>query len=805
MSQLIERYYAVRNKIMENEFSRMNDKQREAVFTSDGPVLILAGAGSGKTTVLINRTACLLKYGCAYNSDYIAPSLSESDVEFLENYCSGTEKGTEAEERAVDLIACNPPRPWQIMAITFTNKAAGELKERLNTMLGEGGEDIWAMTFHASCARMLRRDAQRIGYSSNFTIYDTDDQKRVIKASMSELKIDDKAFPIKMVINEISSAKDSMMSPLDYEAKAGSDFRLKKIAQIYSLYQKKLADADAMDFDDLLYNSVRLLENNEDILEYYQRRFRYIMVDEYQDTNHAQYRLIKLLASGHKNICVVGDDDQSIYKFRGATIENILTFEKTYPGAKVIRLEQNYRSTQTILDAANTVIANNTGRKGKTLWTSNGQGEKIVLYTANDEKEEAAFIAKTITDYVADGGKYSDTAVLYRMRTQSGVIENHLLRAGIPYRVVAGRRFYDRKEIRDIIAYLSVIANHSDEVRLTRIINEPKRGIGDRSIQTASEIAAGLGITLFEVIATADQYPALSRSAKPLMAFALMIQELSDMAEDEDTRLDELLDELLEKSGYREALLTMDENAQDRIENLGELSSTLVRYQQDNPEDASLGGFLEDVALISDIDNYDTDADCVVLMTLHAAKGLEFPVVFIPGMEEGIFPGMQTMLDPNEIEEERRLAYVGITRAKKQLYIINSSTRVVFGQTTHGKLSRFAAEIDPALVELKGATRRAEGVSPSSYGRERTNTHRYGSGGYNRTSQQTISSAPFQQSAPSAASASFSVGDKVKHRVFGVGTVVDAKRTGNDTLLEISFDKVGTKKLMANFAGLKKL
>lgn len=795
MSNLKERYLSVKNAIIEKDFGRMNDMQRRAVFTAQGPVLILAGAGSGKTTVLINRTACLLKYGCAYESDNLPFSLCESDVDFLENYLAGKESGEDADERAVDLISCDAPRPWQIMTITFTNKAAGELKERLNKMLGEGGDDIWAMTFHATCARMLRRDAPRIGYSSSFTIYDTDDQKRVIKSAMSELKIDDKALPIKMVINEISSAKDSLLSPDEYAMKAGADFRLKRVAQIYSLYQKKLAEADAMDFDDLLYNTVHLLATNEDILEYYQRRFRYIMVDEYQDTNHAQYKLIKLLADGHKNICVVGDDDQSIYKFRGATIENILNFEKNYQGAKVIRLEQNYRSTQNILDAANTVISNNTGRKGKMLWTANGRGEKVVCYNANDEKDEAAFIAQTVTDHLAAGGKYSDCAVLYRMRTQSGVIENHLLRAGIPYRVVAGRRFFDRKEIRDIIAYLSVIANHSDEVRLTRIINEPKRGIGDRSVQTASEIAAGLGISLFDVIASADQYPALSRSAKPLMAFAKMIQELTELVDDDEIGLDGLLEELLEKSGYKEALESLDENAQERLENIGELASTLVRYEQENPDDASLDGFLEDVALISDIDNYDTEADCVTLMTLHAAKGLEFPIVFIPGMEEGIFPGMQSMLDPNEIEEERRLAYVGITRAKQQLYILHSNTRVVFGQTTHGKLSRFAAEISPELLEFKGATRRVEMASVSRGG--------YGSDFQRqRTAQSITSAAPTAASQPSA---SYNVGDKVKHRVFGVGEVISAKRTGNDTLLEISFEKVGTKKLMANFAGLKKM
>jgi len=792
MTELEIRYIAAKRAVMRREFSRMNDEQMDAVFTTEGPLLILAGAGSGKTTVLINRAANLLKYGKAYYSETTPYGLTADDVEFLENYSSGNNTDSEADDRAVSLIADHAPHAWQLMAITFTNKAAGELKERLTAMLGEEGNDVWAMTFHATCARMLRRDADRLGYESSFTIYDTDDQKRLIKAVMSELNINEKNLPVKSVIGEISHAKDSMIDPSVYETKAGSDIRLRQIAKIYSLYQKKLLDANAMDFDDLLVNTVHLLERNSDVLEYYQRRFRYIMVDEYQDTNHAQYRMVRLLADGSRNLCVVGDDDQSIYKFRGATIENILGFEKNYPDAKVIRLEQNYRSTQTILDAANSVIAHNKGRHSKRLWTSNDKGTPVVVYSASDERSEAAFISTTITEHVAGGGKYSDCAVLYRANQLSSPIENHMMRAGIPYRVVAGRKFYDRKEIRDAIAYLSVINNPSDEVRLSRIVNEPKRGIGDRSIELASEIAAALGISMFEVFGTADQYANLSRAAGKLMSFYNMICELIEAANDPDVGLADLLDMTLDKSGYITALLASDEKAQDRIENLQELSSTMLRYEEENGEDTTLGGYLEDVALVTDIDAYDDDADCVSLMTLHAAKGLEFPVVFIPGVEEGIFPNMTSMLDVAEIEEDRRLAYVGITRAKKQLYITHAESRILYGQTQRNKLSRYAGEIDGSLIEHRGLTHRSSANASDIISRH-------------ENARAAARSSTRITTAPSAASASFAPGDSVKHRVFGEGTIISASPMGNDTLLEINFTKVGTKKLMANFAGLKKL
>jgi len=804
MSQLISRYNAVKSRILNEEFSRMNDRQREAVFTTEGAVLILAGAGSGKTTVLINRAANLLRYGKAAQSDRTPAGLTESDVAFLESYSPSGAHSEEERSRAARLIACEPPQPWQLMAITFTNKAAGELKQRLCDMLGEQGNEVWAMTFHSSCSRILRRYADRLGYTNSFAIYDTDDQKRVIKSVMNELNIDDKAVPQKWVMGEISRAKDSLEDWEDYADRVGtSDFRTQAAAKIYQQYQKKLADSNAMDFDDLLSNTVRLFEENEDVLEYYQRRFRYIMVDEYQDTNHAQYRLINLLSKGSGNLCVVGDDDQSIYKFRGATIENILGFEKDYRNARVIRLEQNYRSTQNILDAANSVIKNNKGRHSKQLWTQNGQGDKVTVFTAADERAEAKFIAETVTSHAAAGGKYSDCAVLYRASSLSSAIENHLMRAGIPYRVVAGRKFYDRKEIRDALAYLNVINNPSDEVRLTRIVNEPKRGIGDRTIEQASQIAAGLGISLFEVLETADQYAVLSRAAKNLKPFCTMIRDFADMAYDPELRLGDLLNEILERTGYYNALRAADDNAEERIENLRELSSTMNRYQEENGEEATLGGYLEDVALITDIDAYDQSTDCVSLMTLHAAKGLEFPVVFIPGAEDGIFPNQISMLDPAELEEDRRLAYVGITRAKKKLYITHARMRMLYGRTQVNPISRYVNEIDPSLIEAKGGEQ-AKPMQSSDSGARYGSYQRPGAGGAaSAGGRASVNAGGFTGGGQK--SASFKPGDRVKHRVFGEGDVLTASAMGGDTLLEINFDKVGSKKLMANFAGLKKI
>ena len=779
-----EQLQALRRQVMEKEFSRMNPMQREAVFTTEGPLLILAGAGSGKTTVLVNRIANIVKYGCAYGAREFSVSLTEEEIRMLEEYRDGTQEYT---DEIADLLAVRPAKPWQILAITFTNKAAGELKERLEAMLGPDGQDIWASTFHSTCARILRRDGESIGYTSHFTIYDTDDSKRVMKECQRLLNIDDKMLSHKTLLHEISHAKDSLISPEDYLNDAGDDVRLRKIGEAYRLYEKLLRDADAMDFDDMIVNTVKLLEENEEVRTRYQNRFRYVMVDEYQDTNHAQYRLTSLLAGGSGNLCVVGDDDQSIYRFRGATIENILSCEEQYHKAKVIRLEQNYRSTQNILDAANAVISHNTERKGKNLWTANGPGEKIVVDNAFDEQEESTFIADTIMDSVKGGRKWSDHAVLYRMNAQSNAIERTFVRMGVPYRVIGGHRFYERKEIRDALAYLSVISNPADNIRLRRIINEPKRGIGATTINHAAQIAAGLGLSLYEVISHADEYEQLVRAAPRLRAFTQIIDGLAEAAE--ELPLNELFEKAMRDTGYLDSLALDRETYQDRLVNIQELSSNLLRYSEDN-EEGDLNGFLEEVALMTDIDNYNEEADTVVLMTLHSAKGLEFPVVFIPGMERGIFPGIQSLYSASEMEEERRLAYVGITRAKERLYLTHARTRMLYGSTSHNAPSPFLEEIPEGLVEEKRKVTLSQ-QKPSvqrAAKPKKTFDHSFGP------------AAP----KPSAPAGSYRVGDTVGHKLFGTGVVLSAQPMGNDTLLEIAFEKAGTKKLMANFARLTK-
>ena len=736
---------------MQEKLKKMNPRQLEAVLHTEGPLLILAGAGSGKTTVLINRIAYIIDQSLA--------------------------------------------KPWQILAITFTNKAAGELKERLTAMLGDTGGDVWAATFHSTCARILRRDGDRIGYSSHFTVYDTDDSKRLVKDCQKALNIDDKMISHKSILSEISHAKDSMLSPADYQAAAGSDFRLAKIGAVYELYQKRLREADAMDFDDLLGNTVELFRQCPDVLEYYQNRFRYIMVDEYQDTNQVQYEFVRLLAEKSKNLCVVGDDDQSIYKFRGATIENIMSFEKSYPNAKVIRLEQNYRSTKNILNAANAVISNNEERKGKTLWTENPEGDKIQIHTSSNEQDEAGFVATTILEQIAKGRKYSDFAVLYRMNSQSNILEKVFVKSGIPYRIIGGHRFYERREIRDMIAYLSVINNPSDEIRLRRIVNQPKRSIGDKTIATASEIAGALGESLLEVLGRADEFDSLRRASVKLKAFYDMMQELIDANDDESVSLHELYELILEKTGYIEALRGEKEEAETRIENINELASNLLKFQEEKGEEATLSAFLEEVSLMTDIDNYDETADTVVMMTMHSAKGLEFPVVFLPGFEEGIFPGLQAIYDPNEIQEERRLCYVAITRAKESLYLLNADSRMLFGSTSRNRPSRFSLEIP---LDLINKTREQDWRKPDLGTKmpvAETELRR----------KSATAAMHFGQVTPPARSGNvFKTGDMVQHKTFGKGLVISATPMGNDVLLEIAFEQ-GTKKLMANFARLAKV
>lgn len=789
---------ALRRAVLEKDFARMNDRQKQAVFTVNGPLLILAGAGSGKTTVLINRIANILRYGDAYNSTYLRDDLDENDIAACKAYIeNGTPLTTESQEH-LSVSAC---APWRIMAITFTNKAAGELKDRLCAMLGETANDIWASTFHSTCARILRRDGERIGYSSHFTVYDTDDQRRLMKSILKELDISEKNITPKSILNEISRAKDSLISPAEYALTVGDDFRLKIISRAYTTYQKRLEDADAMDFDDLINKVVELFKKCPDVLEYYQNRFRYLMVDEYQDTNHAQYTFVRMLAEKSGNLCVVGDDDQSIYKFRGATIENILSFENTFQNATVIRLEQNYRSTQNILDAANAVIEHNTERKGKTLWTQNGTGAMIHLHTAENETDEAERITKIILDGVAAGRKFSDYAVLYRMNSQSLTFERNFAKSGVPHRIIGGTRFYERREIREMIAYLSVINNPSDEMRLRRIINTPKRSIGDRSVEVAAQIGQQTGETLFEVVSHAKDYPALSRAANKMTLFAAQMQGLIELNNDEKVTLGELYDELVERIDYLNFLKTDDpESAEDRAANVQELASNLRRFEEENPE-GTLSDFLEEVSLITDIDNYDNNADSVVLMTVHSAKGLEFPVVFLPGMEENIFPGMASVYVPSEVEEERRLAYVAITRAKEELYIFHAESRMIFGMTNRNRVSRFVEEIPETLIEhTRSRDYSVRPVSMPSFGGAKP----FGEAPKTKSVAEAGGFMPKPRVKPAPAG-TYRVGDTVLHKAFGTGLIVSATPMANDTLLEVAFDKVGTKKLFANFARLTKV
>lgn len=742
----------------------LNEMQQLAVDTTEGPLLILAGAGSGKTTVLVNR------------------------VEHI--------------------ISSHLATPWQVLAITFTNKAAGELRERLVSAIGDEANDIWAYTFHSCCSRILRRFGEKIGYTNHFTIYDTDDSRRVMKQCQKQLGIEDKLINHKSILAEISRAKDSLISPEEYKQTAQNDFRKSKIAECYELYQAQLKKSDAMDFDDIIFNTVKLLEENEDVRNLYQTQFKYVMVDEYQDTNHAQYVLTSLLADKYKNICVVGDDDQSIYRFRGATIENILSFENHYKGAKVIRLEENYRSTQNILDGANAVISHNKNRKGKTLFTRSGSGDKIVYKTVMSESEESQYIIDEIVKNVNNGMKYSDHAILYRMNAQSRNLEVMLTKSGISHRIIGGHRFFDRKEIKDIVSYLAVINNPSDNVRLQRIINVPKRAIGDTMFANVLEIGAGLGMSAFEVCERADEFQKTSRSASKLMSFTKMIRDFQECIEN-GMGLNDLLQEVLDVTKYLDYLQEEPETYEDRVNNIKELSSMFIKYEEES-EDANLSEFLEDVALISDIDSYNEDEDAVVLMTLHSAKGLEFPVVFIPGMEEGIFPGNQSMFSEEDLEEERRLAYVGITRAKKKLYLISSQQRMLYGQTSRNMPSRFLREIPSSVIDDQSVVaRRSTGFTTPRTAYANASRNELGHSSHNKIGSYTQSSSSahkFGQAGNAAQknNIDFKVGDTVSHKSFGTGTVLTVTPMGGDMLLEVAFDKAGTKKMMANYARLEK-
>ena len=725
---------------------RFNDRQKEAILCTDGPILILAGAGSGKTTVVVNKIAYILEQGLA--------------------------------------------RPFEILAITFTNKAANEMKERIENLIGESADGMWIHTFHACCMKILRKNIHLLGYNSDFVIYDTSDQKTLMKRCLKELDMDEKFFPIKGVLAEISTAKDDLMEPDSFIDVYTSDFRMSKIGEAYQLYQKRLKESNALDFDDIIMLTVKLLSTNPEVLSYYQNKFKYIFVDEYQDTNNSQYMLTSMLASVRENICVVGDDDQSIYKFRGANINNILDFEKEFQAAKVIKLEQNYRSTQNILNAANFVIANNKGRKGKTLWTDNGDGDKITVFEAENEYEEAEYIAKEIQKEVENkGAKYSANAILYRTNAQSRIIETTLSGFRIPYRVLAGLRFYDRKEVKDVLAYLRLIFNPDDNISLIRVVNEPSRKIGTTSVEKIAKAAAERGISMFAAMENCEGDSELSKLSDKLLPFTKMIRNLGAFAE--NALPSAVLEKMLDESGYR-AMLEVEHSVenQTKLENIGEFIASAFEYEKET-EAPNLSEFLERTALVSDIDNYDADADTVVLMTLHSAKGLEFPHVFLCGMEDGLFPSSRSMFSDEELEEERRLCYVGITRAKKNLTVSYALRRNVYGASQYSKPSRFLDEIPPKYTDV---LRRQVKVGQTI--------------GESKPQNQALFNDIFNKKVFDVRSKPVNIdykpGDIVTHKKFGRGMILSVTPEGNDVRIEIAFDDVGTKNLMGAFAKLQK-
>ena len=835
-TDLQKEFCSLRDTYIEKQFGRLNEMQRQAVFTTSGPLLILAGAGSGKTTVLVNRIANLIRFGSAHGSNFTPRPATDEDLRALR---TAIMTGTDVPAWLDGMMRCQPTRSWNIMAITFTNKAAGELKARLRAMLGdEEGDEVFASTFHSACVRILRRYAEEIGWPRSFTIYDTDDAQRVMKALYKEQNVDDKFYPVKTALNQLGRWKDQLTDPAAAAREAAGKTKLELAARLYGLYEKRLKEAGAFDFDGLIYYTVRLLQENQKARDYYQNRYRYLLVDEYQDTSVAQFQLVSLLTGPEKNICVVGDDDQSIYRFRGATIENILNFERYYPGAKVIRLEQNYRSTSNILNAANCVIQHNTARKGKTLWTKNGEGAPVHVYQAEDDREEAAHIAEVIGQHLREGGRLSDHAVLYRMNAQSAPIENYFTRAGIPHKIVGGQRFNDRKEVKDIHSYMSIVANPRDDVRLRRIINEPARKIGASTVDAIAELAAQEGVGMMDIISHADEYARLSRAVGPLLKFWQIYQALQEALD--TCPLDLFAEKVIELTGYRQMLKQQAaaghrEEAEERENNLAQLVNNVKNYCDTRGVDASLEGYLEEIALISDIDSYNADADQVVMMTIHSAKGLEFPYVFLVGMEENIFPGAMSQYSEEDLEEERRLAYVGITRAKKELYISHCATRMLYGRTCYNEASRFLGEIDPAYVETtcSPALERPSRPSWGSLG----DTVPGGASGYSGPSGRAAAprsgylnreynapargrtgrvpafpgapavrpAAPARPAAAQTGAKHYAPGDIVMHKVFGRGTVTRVTPAAGDFIVEIRFDKVGVKKTMANFATLTKV
>ncbi len=818
-------------------YQNLNKEQREAVLDTEGPLLLLAGAGSGKTTVLIHRVANLIRYGRGSDSPEVPEWVTGEDLTFLQEYAAHPDPAKKPQ--ADRLCALDPAAPWTIIAITFTNKAAGELKDRLEKMLGPSGRDVWASTFHSACVRILRRDIERLGFPSSFTIYDTDDSVRVMKDCLKDLGVDDKQFPPKSVLGAISQAKDKLQLSADLQksAEESGDYRLQKIAALYAAYEKRLWEAGALDFDDIILHTVRLLQQDEEVRTYYQKKFRYVLIDEYQDTNNLQYLLASLLAGGYENICVVGDDDQSIYRFRGATIENILSFEDQYRGCRTIRLEQNYRSTKNILAAANAVIRNNQGRKGKELWTAGREGEKVSLYTAMNESDEGRYVAGVILEGYRAGRRWGDHAILYRMNAQSNQLEVALKREGIPYRIIGGTRFFDRAEVKDMLSYLCVIHNHRDDLRLARVINNPPRGIGNTTVERARLISAQKDLSLWDVICHAGDYPELQKAAGKLGQFTAMIKELAALSKTMD--LPAFYEEVTARTGYAAMLQQKDDiESRTRLENVRELLTSINGYLENAEGEPSLAGFLDEIALYTDLDDHDPNEDAVVMMTMHSAKGLEFPVVFVVGMEDGIFPGLRSIGEAEEMEEERRLCYVALTRAKERLYLTCASQRMLFGHTSANRPSRFTGEIPEELLEKSGRSYldRAGGAGWRDYDFDQTRPQAPsypvrstgGAAGASRSPfpsasgllgsrrhaakpPRPASAAPVRSAGgyapPPSALPSFQEGDSLEHTAFGRGMVLSVQKMGGDALIEIAFDNVGTKRLMLKSAAqhMKKL